>query len=204
MKKYKLFILLILFTHLQLSMASVFKPMLSLGLGIINNSITENDSGVASSSGGPSSAASSNLAFDAVYEFKTYAKKSYFLKAVTPLITSGQNGYFLVGLGINFYFSSLASLFTFEDDGTSIEVGPRMRYYWGPSIGLGYIIYTTETAKKSDVSLDLGAHVGGIYNMNRSWGLRGEFGVSRGTGVNTSSMNMKLFLGANFYFDPFN
>lgn len=184
------------------SYADNFKPIFSANMGMVNNSVTETESGIEGSSGAES-VASSNIALDITYEFKTFAKRSYYMKAVTPIMSTGSSSYFMGGAGVNFYLSSLASMFSYQDEGTSIVIGPKLRYYWGVGLGVANIVYTTSSAKKSDVALDLELHAGGIYNIGKAWGLRGEFGMSRATGVNSTSINMKVFLGTSIYANVF-
>jgi len=76
-----------------------------------------------------------------------------------------------------------------------------MRFYWGTNAGVGFLVYNTTTAKKSDLIFDLELHGGGIMNFKKEWGLRGEAGLSRGTGVSTSTIAMKIFIGLSYYLE---
>ncbi|MEK6624374.1 MAG: hypothetical protein AABY86_05375, partial [Bdellovibrionota bacterium] len=171
--------------------------------------ITENASTLSSAAGSEvanttseaQSATASVISADVTYEFLNYATKSYFIRAIAPLLSSDGAGFFLGGLGMNFYMNSLSSMFTFSDAGTSLTMNPTMRFYWGPSAGIGFIVYNTTTAKKSDLIFDLEMHSGGILNFKRDWGLRGEAAISRGTGVSSSTIGFKVFVGLSYYLE---
>ena len=154
-------------------------------MGMVNVSLTENsstlqstdDSVVVEDSDSATSTATSVISFEANYEFKNYADKSYFVKAIVPLLNSDGSGVFMGSIGINSYIGSLSSIFSFRDKGTQIYMVPKTRYYWGGSAGVGYVIYNTISAKKSDVFFDLGVHGGMVYNFSKRWGMRGELGA---------------------------
>lgn len=188
--------------------ATNFHQHFSASIGMVNMSVTENASSLTSedqdssnASAGGQSATASVISMDFVYEFENFTKKTYFLKATAPLLAADGSGYYMGGIGVNFYMNSLSGLFSFTDDGTSLTMTPGMRYYWGAATGLGFLVYNTETAKKSDLIFDIQLHGGGILNFKRDWGMRGEFGISKGTGVATSTIGMKVFLGINYYLD---
>lgn len=180
--------------------------MISISLGMVNVSVTENAStlsstGTDSNETTASSTSASVISIDAVYEFLTYTDKAYFIKLTAPMVSSDGSGFFLGGAGANFYFNSLSSMFSYADEGSRVTITPTFRYYVGGTAGLGYIVYNTETAKKSDLLFDLQLQGGAIYNFKKKWGMRGELGISRGTGVASSTIGIKLFIGVNFFLE---
>jgi hypothetical protein len=187
--------------------ANDFHPIINTSMGMVNVSLTENATNLQSTdeevlvedTETASSSAASVISFEVNYEFKNYADKSYFIKAIVPLMTADGSGIFMGSVGANFYIGSLSSIFSFKDRGTQIYMVPKTRYYWGASTGVGYVIYNTINAKKSDVFFDLGVHGGMVYNFSKKWGMRGELGVGRGTGITTSSFGIKAFLGTSYY-----
>ncbi len=191
---------------------SNYHQVMTTSIGMVSINVTENASTLAAAATGSgssesntvstaSSATASVISADVTYEFLNYATKSYFIRVVAPLLSSNGAGFFLGGLGVNFYMNSLSSMFTFSDSGTTLMMNPTMRFYWGPSAGLGFVVYNTETAKKSDLIFDLEIHGGGILNFKRDWGLRGEAGISRGTGITSSTIGFKVFVGLSYYLD---
>ena len=199
---------LILFSISMASASTNLHQSISASLGMVNVTVTENASSLKAAEGdaatdatGGQSASVSVVSMDLVYEFDNHTRKSYFLKATAPLLAADGSGYYLGGLGMNYYFNSLSSLFTFNNEGTSLTMNPTMRYYWGAAGGIGFVVYSTETAKKSDLIFDLQLHGGGIFNFKRDWGIRGEAAISRGTGVATSTIGIKLFFGINYYLE---
>jgi len=187
--------------------ANDFHPIINTSMGMVNVSLTENTSTlqatdedvVSDEEDSAAATAASVISFEVNYEFKNYADKSYFVKAIVPLMTADGSGVFMGSVGANFYIGSLSSIFSFKDKGTQIYMVPKTRYYWGASTGVGYVIYNTISAKKSDIFFDLGVHGGMVYNFSKKWGMRGELGVGRGTGIATSSFGIKVFLGTSYY-----
>jgi len=192
---------------------SNFHQMITTSLGMVNVSVTENASSLSSASSStsttttdsnvstPSSVSASVISLDLVYEFSHFNQKSYFIRATAPMLSSDGSGFFAGSIGMNFYFSSLASLYSFNDNGSTLSINPTMRFYWGTNAGVGFLVYNTTTAKKSDLIFDLELHGGGIMNFKKEWGLRGEAGLSRGTGVSTSTIAMKIFIGLSYYLE---
>ena len=61
------------------------------------------------------------------------------------------------------------------------------------------MVYTTLNARKTDILLDLGGFGGGTYIINEKWRVRGQLGVARGTGVATTTLEIKAFFGLSYY-----
>ena len=66
------------------------------------------------------------------------------------------------------------------------------------------MVYNLESAKKSDVVFDIDLHGGVVYMFGKKWGLRGELGVSKGTGIATSSYVIKALFGVNMFLETKN
>jgi hypothetical protein len=202
--KKRILILLILFAKNSFS-GFDFKS-LYFSTGLINTSYAERESALKSDSEDeestkPASGSTSTIVIDAQYDFYTDNSKTFYGHVAAPLLGSAGSSIFLGGGGVNFYFGSLSSKAEFKDKDIILKVMPLLRYYWGIDANIGYLVYTTETAKKADIMLDLGAHGGGIYTVSDKLGVKAELGISRGTGVATSSMNMKILIGASYFFD---
>ncbi|NOT78225.1 MAG: hypothetical protein HOP07_04400 [Bacteriovoracaceae bacterium] len=171
---------------------------LTFSVGMVNASYTENASnleGAASSSMSSASGAASVLPVDILWEFYQNSKNSFFARVTAPLLTAGKDSYFSISGGINKYFNSLSSPGDFRDQADSIRIVPKIRYYYGFQAGAGYLVYSTKTAKKSDILADLSAHVGLIYSINSQWGIRGETGYARAIGVATTTSVIRAFVG---------
>ena len=181
---------------------------ITANFGLVNFNLTENASTLTGedqtnlAQGGTSS--SSVFSFDLLYEFQNYNTHSLYAKATGPLISTDNSGYFLGAAGINKYFNSLSTLFTFSDQGSRLSVSPTFRYYIGAGFGVGFLVYNLENAKKSDVVFDIDLHGGLCYMFGEKWGLRAEFGASKGTGIATSSIVMKALLGVNMFLETKN
>ena len=185
-----------------------YHQSMTANFGLINFNLTENASNLTGedqegvSQGG--TASSSVFSFDLLYEFQNYATHSLYAKATGPLISSDNSGYFLGAIGVNKYFNSLSTLFTFSDEGSRLSVKPLMRYYIGAGFGVGFLVYNLEDAKKSDVVFDIDLHAGLSYMFGKRWGIRSEIGVSKGTGIATSSYVFKGLIGLNLFLETKN
>lgn len=190
-----------------LSFADGYSPVLSTSFGMYSITLTENESAIESTDttvtieedDGATSSAASVTVFEFNYDFLQTEDKGFFLKGVVPLVSSGGSSAFLGAGGMNWYFKGAPSVFSYNNLGSTVYLIPKFRFYVGGSLGVGYVVYDTESAKKSDIYFDLGFHGGVLYNFGKKWGMRGEVGMGRGTGVTTSSMGMKVFIGSSYY-----
>ena len=143
--------------------------------------------------------AASVTVFEFNYDFFQTENRAFFFKGVVPLISSGGSSAFLGAAGANWFFNGAPSVFSYNNLGSTVYLIPKFRYYIGGSLGVGYLVYDTESAKKTDIYFDLGFHGGLMYNFGKRWGMRAEAGMGRGTGVTTNSMGMKVFVGSSYY-----
>lgn len=204
MKFYFSFFILFFTLNIQ---AKSFHGVLTHNIGMVNLSLTENESTIEQTDTSVSvsapeeqaSTAVSSTSFQLQWEFKNQAKKSYFLKGTVPLMSSGGTGVFLGGVGINFYLNPLGSKYSFNIGGSQMVIIPKFKYYWGLSTGLGYVVYNTESAQKSDVFFDLGLQGGAVYGLGKKWGVKSEIIASRATGVTTTGIKTAFLFGATYY-----
>lgn len=187
-------------------LASGFSSSLNSSFGIVNVTVNETESAIESTDADvsvedsePAATSAAVTAFELNYEFLPSQKRSYFTKAIVPLTAGDGSALFLGGVGINFYLNPMASVYNMKENGNEITIMPKFRYYWGASTGVGYLVYNTESAKKSDVLFDLSLHGGGIYNFGEKWGARAEASFGRGTGAATNTTAIKIFFGASYY-----
>lgn len=185
-----------------------FHDVISFNMGMISHSVTENESTLTQTDDSvqsedtttaAGSSAVSAISFNLNWEFKTEQKKSYFVQAFVPMMTTGGAGVFLGGVGMNWYLNDMGSKYTYVQNGTELTIIPKFKYYWGASTGIGYVVYNTESAKKSDVFFDLGVHGGGVYGIGTNRGIKLEVGASRATGVATTGIKIGFFLGMTQY-----
>jgi hypothetical protein len=199
----------LLMVLIPMAKADDFSNVLSASLGMVSVSLAENSSSLQKDSttttttteAEDTSSSISTLSLDINYEFKNYAQRSYFVKLVLPTVAAAGSGYFVGALGINYYISGLSAPFLFLREGTSLTMLPKLRYFWGAHLGIGYLVYSTNLSKKSDLNFEIGLHAGASYNFSNSWGMKGEASVGKGTGVATSSMVMRFFVGATYFLD---
>ena len=80
---------------------------------------------------------------------------------------------------------------------------PKFRYYAGPAIGLGYLVYNTKSSIKNDILFELGGQAGVLYSLNPKWALSGEIGGARAIGSLTSATVIKILIGTSYTLDLF-
>ena len=181
-----------------------FPLQLSFTTGTTSTSFSETQSSLKPSDGStatteaPYSGSSSILPFDLALEYYVTPKRSYFVDGGGPLVASGTDRLFYVNAGMNFYLGQLGTPMKAVSDKLVLSVIPKVRYYLGIHAGTSYLIYSTKSQTKSDLIFGIGAHGGGIYSLNTRWGLKGEAGMTKGTGALVSSMTMKILLGVTY------
>lgn len=184
-----------------------FHSVLSYNFGMSNFSVTENESAIESTddsvvvedSEGAAASAVSTMAFQLSWEFGHNGSMAYFVDAQAPLMGGTGAAVYNSKIGFNMYLNDLGSKFTMNQAGTSVVIIPTLKYYWGASVGGGYVVYLTEAQKKGDIYFGLGLHAGMVYSIGDTWGIKAEAGVTRATGIETSGMKMDVMLGATYY-----
>lgn len=175
---------------------------LSISLGMVNVSFTESESTLASEEGEETEEAGSGssavISLDLTYNRPLDERKDFFARLIVPFMTSTGSGLVLGSGGMNYYFSGLSSDIKSEDPNVQVRISPDMRYYVGGELGFGYLIYTTESAKKSDILLNIGGHGGVLYSFRDHWSIKGELGIGKGVGTKVSTTMMKVFFGLSY------
>jgi hypothetical protein len=133
------------------------------------------------------------------WKFRPGIQRSYYLNGTFPLLPNPQGSYFGLHLGMENYFGRMGSRMRLNNSGTTLKLKPGNNYFWGLEAGIGYLAYSTESAKKTDVLLDVGGLLGMNYVYNDNWQFRFTGGLTRGTGVVTTVIEMKVFAGVTYY-----
>jgi len=133
------------------------------------------------------------LAFE-VEKF-TDASWSWVAKGVIPLMSSATGNYLFAGIGKNWYFKSISSQASFSSENGIIKIVPKWRFHLTGGLGVAYLVYLTETAKKTDILAEIFFGGGVTKTINKKWSIRGEATLSRGIGVATTTTTMKAFVG---------
>lgn len=206
MPKTLLILLFMLISIRSYSMAD-FHSIVTCNVGMSTVSLTENESTIeqtddsvaAEEDAGAEASSISAMNFQIGLEFAHDGNMAYILKGFAPLMSSGGSGLFGGEIGFNMYLNDLGTKLTMNNNGTSITIVPSFKYYWGAVIGGGYLVYSTESATKSDVYFDLGVHAGMSYSFGDNWGINLEAGFARTTGVATTGTKMDIVFGASYY-----
>jgi hypothetical protein len=177
---------------------------LSFNIGSVSSSFSENPDKLKSTDGTSStsttaySGTATTMPLDVSYEFFPNLKRSFFIRGAGPILASTPDRYFNANFGINFYFVQVGAQAKVTDYNFEMKIVPKLRYYAGPSIGVGYLVYSTKSATKNDMMLELGGQAGMIYTLNSKWGLKGELGASRAIGVLVSATIIKILIGTTY------
>ena len=198
----------IIFSFLLLGAADSFaaetiEKELSYNIGLVNASYQESQTTLSGKNQiAAASGSVSSISGMVNYKFAPGLERSYYIQGTFPLMAGATGSYFGGHFGAEFYFgSSSGSKVSYNNSGTTVKLKPKSLFFWGLEGGLGYLIYVTPTQKKTDILLDLGANLGMIYTLSERWRLRAAAGLTRGTGVATSTMEMKAFFGLSFFVD---
>lgn len=183
-------------------MAADLSDSFSISLGMVNVSFTESESTLASDDGEEpeeaGSGSSAVISLDLTYNRPLDEKKDVYGRIIVPFMTTTGSGLVLGSGGMNYYFSGLSSDIKTDDQDVKVRISPDMRYYVGGELGFGYLIYTTESAKKSDILLNIGGHGGLLYSFRDHWSVKGELGIGKGVGTKVSTTMMKVIFGVNY------
>lgn len=198
----------LLFTALfcQVSFADSKIPgQFTFAIGSISVNFTENpdkltaeDTSSTTEASTPYAGTASAMPIAITYEYFPNLQRAYFIKAVGPLMASTPDRYYSATGGVNFYFGKVASSAIVSDMNFEMKLIPKLRYYAGPTVGLGYLVYNTKSATKNDTMFEIGGQGGVIYTLGPKWALRAELGAARGIGVLVSSTIIKILLGTSY------
>ncbi|MCB9060673.1 MAG: hypothetical protein H6622_04045 [Halobacteriovoraceae bacterium] len=204
------FYVLILFisfaAHANTLVKKNFLDQFSSSLGLVNISFAENQSTLTNEDATTTTAAqgnNSNIALNVNYNIPLNLNGSVFSQATVPVVTNDGSGLFTVGAGYNYFISSVSGRSKVIDPNVKLSLTPDIRYYIGGQLNLGYLIYVSETARKSDVLIELGIQAGIIYNFKKSLAIKAEAMMGRGIGVSTATTNTKFFAGISIDLDRY-
>lgn len=201
---------LILFNIFLLSSAhasSSIPSQLNFHIGSISATYAESQDtlkpsdGSATADKAPYSGTASSMPFAISYEYFPGLSKSYFGRVSGPVMGSTPDRYYSASLGINFYFGQIGSQAVIKDSSFEMKVLPKFRYYAGPAIGIGYLVYNTKSATKNDMLFEIGAQGGVLYSLNPKWALSAELGAARAIGSLTSATVIKILIGTSYSLD---
>ena len=193
----KLIIMLLFFSASGYS-KSGFLNQSTLSLGMTTINFTETDEGLGSVEK-PASGSNSFVSVDYNYQFMNKQDRSYYIRLFSPFLESSGSGYFGSTLGVNYYFNSISSEINFLSQNDSISLKPQIIYSFGAEVGTGYLVYLTETAKKSDILIEYSAQLSVSYAISRSNNIKLHMAFGQGIGAEVNALIMKLFLGYNTY-----
>lgn len=173
---------------------------ISLLIGMANIGFTESQSTLT----GPNKTEAASGSVAAIsgmlhYRFRTEEKRAWYTQFTFPLM-SGTGSYLSGGGGMEYHFGKAPAKITLRDATTSFTLTPTTRYFIAGGLNIGYIAYTTETAKKNDTLLEIDVG-GGMSKRFNKWTLRVQGGIARGVGVVTTTMGMKAMVGGIFFLD---
>ena len=209
--KFQILIILSFLTiilSLETNASSSIPSLLNFHIGSIATNYIENpdkleatDNSAGAAEVTPYSGTSSSMPFVISYEYFPGLSKSYFARVAGPIMGTTPDRYYSGSVGINFYFGQIASKTVIKDTNFELLVLPKFRYYAGPSIGMGYLVYNTKSAIKNDILFEIGGQAGILYSLNPKWAISAEAGGARGIGSLTSATIVKILIGTSYTLD---
>jgi hypothetical protein len=147
------------------------------------------------------------------YEILSTNKRSFFFRGTMAYeLADSRVGYLFMGGGVRFYLVGNAMTYDRSDtEGNRVTSTPTSRLFLGPDFGLSKIELvsgsgTTQTSQAltlSSTNYDVGAHVGYVYQLSRSFGIEALLGASFVYGFTTVSATgtaVRAMLGITQYF----
>lgn len=187
---------------------SSIPSQLNFHIGSISTNYAESESTLKATDGTtsatketPYTGTASSMPLAISYEYFPGLSRSYFGRVSGPIMGSTPDRYYSGSMGINFYFGQFAANAIIKDTNFEMKVLPKFRYYAGPAVGLGYLVYNTKSATKNDILFELGGQGGVLYSYNAKWALSGELGVARSIGSLTSATIIKILIGTSYSLD---
>lgn len=181
---------------------------LNFHIGSISTNYAESESTLKPSDGttsatteSPYTGTASSMPLVISYEYFPGLSRSYFGRIAGPVMGSTPDRYYSGSMGINFYFGQFAANAIIKDTNFEMKVLPKFRYYAGPAVGVGYLIYNTKSATKNDILFELGGQGGVLYSYNAKWALSAELGIARSIGALTAATTMKILIGTSYSLD---
>lgn len=187
---------------------SGISPQITFNVGSVMSTFAENESqlettdGTTGNSAEAAAGSSSSMSLDVMFEYFNSLKTSFFIRGMGPVVGTTADRYFSVVGGMNYYFGGIGSKTVFKDQDFEFKIIPKIRYYAGGSLGLGYLTYSTKSATKGDILLEIGGHGGMLYPISPKWAMRGELGLAKSVGVLVSSTEIKILIGATTTLGP--
>ena len=199
---------LFLFLIISSVHADGIPAQLNIHIGTISANYTENEDTLKSTDSTTTTTKSESYAGTAssmplaiAYEYFPGLSKSYFVRAAGPIMGSTPDRYYSISGGMNFYFGQIASQAIIKDTNFEMKVLPKFRYYAGPALGAGYLLYNTKSATKNDLLFEIGGQGGVLYTLNPKWSLAAEVGAARAIGSLTSATVIKILIGTSYTLD---
>jgi hypothetical protein len=183
-------------------------PQITFNVGSVMSTFAENESQLETTDGTTgnkteaASGSSSSMSLDVMFEYFNSLKTSFFIRGMGPVVGTTPDRYFSVVGGMNYYFGGIGSKTVFKDQDFEFKIVPKVRYYAGGSLGLGYLTYNTKSATKGDILLEIGGQGGILYPISPKWAMRGELGLAKSVGVLVSSTEIKILIGATTTLGP--
>lgn len=175
-----------------------YKNQLGISLGFVTQSYSQ-QAAAFDSDRELSSGSSSVVSGDLTYEFFGERQKSFFLRFTGSGIAGEVSKYYFLGVGQRYYFGADGTSANFKDKKVRIETNPLFRYYYGWDLGITSFIYETETDVRTDLGVEFGGHLGALYAADKTTSYKAELALKRGTGVETSSLNVAILFGVSYF-----
>jgi hypothetical protein len=175
-----------------------FKDQLGVALGMVNSSFSQQED-VFSKSATTFSGSVAVISLDLCYEIFTSRKRSYFFRGTASGIAGEVSKYYAISSGQRFYFGADGVSGIYIDPSIKITINPVFRYYAGWAVGIFSTIYEPGEGVRSDIGIEIGGFGGILYSKSKTVSYKAELTILKGTGIETTTMDMQVFFGATFF-----
>lgn len=179
-----------------------YKDQVSVSMGMVNSSFSQQE-GAISDSKTASSGSVSVIALDLSYEFFFNRRFSFFLRGTGSGLAGEISKYFSFSGGQRFYFGADGTSAKFKDNDFEISTVPVFRYYAGWTAGTFYMIYEPKKEVRSDIGVEFGGLGGILFSADPKSSYKCELTVLKGSGTETTSMDIQVFFGASYFVNSF-
>lgn len=174
---------------------------ISLKMGMLNHSFSQQESAFPDTvtQSGSSSIILMNFQYDHFFE----VNRSAFANVVFSGVGGEVEKTYGFTSGVKYFFDKFGTKSSIIDNSLEFDVEPQISFFAGWEFGVLNHVYQANTEVRSDLAVAFGGVLGGTYANDSKSNFLGEIHVLKGTGVETSYIDVSILFGINFYIEPF-
>ena len=145
-------------------------------------------------------------ALDTELELFMNTKSALIFRSILGIdMSTSQTRYLSASAGVRHYFRSIGHAFRSSDDGATLSVSPKWKYYAGYEGGVAQVLVVDFNRVLSTYStlFEIGLNIGAVWQASRNVGVETQIGYTNGFGfsnVSVSGNSLRAFLGVTYQF----